>query len=672
MKSTRTLILACALSLPALLAAEDAAKPGGLFKNLGKPKEKVEEKAAAKPAEPKKKPVAAVAKPAPEPKKKPEGLLVNLRKPKAPETPAAVEASLVPAAASSSKKVNKAAQPDPDVTTLLDELYGELDAKIQGFNAPELQTGALAKLPPVPANFAADWNGTLTQSFFPKQAAAPRSVEQAYALSLENSPRVRAFGRIPLVQETGIQEALGEFDLEFFADGDLDHTDEPTGSILTTGETGRFVQDNATGEYGLRKRLASGGELRLGHRLSTLENNSEFLDPNPQTGSEVVLSIVQPVLRGGGYDYVQGQLRIAHLDSDFAAMEFLHQLEDHLMEVNRAYWGVYLTRAAFIQRQRLLGDTESIVSALEGRTKLDEQATTSELYRARAELNRRSADLRRTEMAVRTAEQRLRSLLNDPNLPLGAAGELIPVTCPILGMPMEDVKQVAREALNNRAEVIQSGLAVRSSFIRRNMAWKEMKPQLDLVAETSLAGIDAGRDLRGALDDQNEHGAGWRVGFRYSMPIEKNLYTARFQRRELEFQQHMDQFRVRAEDVLLEAIVAYQDVITAYQDMSGKYQSVSASRAELTQLRDRLKLDDEQAGKAISYQLQLILDAMERNQVSEEEFLVSVVAYNTSLATLQRVKGSFLQYQNVEILRQEDADPATGIDALLVRSGVKK
>lgn len=533
---------------------------------------------------------------------------------------------------------------DGDLAT--EGIFDEVINQTKEFNAPELDHLKLESLPTVPHDFNAGWREQLLHPIWGDQTGHRYTLEKAYATALNHSTQIRAFLRIPKVQEAVIRENRGLFAPEIFAQGDAAHTDEPTGSILTTGETGRFLQDSLEGEYGVRKRLGTGGEMKLSQRLSTLDNNSQFLDPNPQSGSEVVLSVAQPLLRGSGTDYARSEVRLAELDFDLAEGESLRLLEEYLLEINRAYWGVYLSRAALAQRQKLTEQTERILKMLEERQKLDDTATVSELFRARATMNRRQADLRRTKMAVRTSEQRLRSMVRDPELPMGASGELIPVSDPAINVPSLEIADIAREALNNRAEMAQVTAKVRAAAVRRSQMLSEYKPQLDLVGELGYSGIAGGRALGGAMSDMTEHGTDWRLGLRYSIPWGNETAKARFDRRDLEYRQALDEYRIQGEAVLLDTVVSYQDLLTAYQDLAGKYQSALASRKEIEQLDDRMKLDDQDVGKTIAYQLQLLLDAVDRNQVAEEEFLVSVVAYNTAIAHLQRAQGVMLKVRS--------------------------
>ena len=116
----------------------------------------------------------------------------------------------------------------------------------------------------------------------------------------------------------------------------------------------------------------------------------------------------------------------------------------------------------------------------------------------------------------------------------------------------------------------------------------------------------------------------------------------------------------------MSAVVSYREVAASYRDMQGKYQTVLAAREEIRQLRDRLDLDaDGEGGRSVGYQLQLILDSLERSQMAEENFLISVVAYNTSLASLERAQGTFLQFRNIDIYREQE-DARFGLESLRI------
>ncbi len=544
----------------------------------------------------------------------------------------------------------RSARSEEDLDVELQLIGDEMVSRIEQISDPELDPAVVQRKAAIPANFESAWVNSTSNRIWGGQEPSRRSLEHIYSLALMHSYQVRALTNEPLIQETAIDAAESQFDPEVFADAQLKHDEEPTGSILTTGDTGRFEATENENEVGVRKRIKSGGEISFSNRLSTLTSNSDFLDPNPQTENGMVLRVVQPILRGKGYHYNTVSIKLANLDSRMAAAQFIRNIENHMLDVNRSYWGAYLARAAYIQRKYLVDETRDILGILQDREKIDAEATASEMLRVKASLAQREADLVRSRVAIRNADERLRYLVNDPDLKLGAEGEFLPISRPLLGAPSETIQDVAYQALYHRAEVIRALYAVKSAGVRKDFAKNELMPQLNLTAEVGTAGLGSGRRVSDALSDQWDHGTEFLVGVNFSKPWSNTFAKSLYQRRDLELTQSMDYLYATVNTVLLEALVSYREVLTAYQDMQAKYQAVSASREEVRQLRDRLDLD---AGKdrTPGYQLQLILDSLERNQVSEEEFLVSVVAYNVALASVEAAQGTFLQYQNVSVLR---------------------
>ncbi len=538
-----------------------------------------------------------------------------------------------------------------EIKGLVDGIYATYEQSVRNLTAADLQLDSIRSLPPVPSDFNAPWSSNIRRAIYDDRQLR-QDLVQVYGTALTHSNAIKVMSELPLIRETAIQEAMGDYDWRAFGDLRISHTDEPTSSELTTGFTGRFLEDLGQLDYGIRKRVATGGEITLSNRLSTLDSNSTFLDPNPQTASELVLSVVQPMLRGGGIAYNRARLKVAALDAELASAEYLRALESHLLEVNRAYWQVYLARAAFLQKKALVDNTSSLVSDLGEREDVDTGATKSALLRARSSLAERQASLIRGEMAIRNAEERLRALVNDPQFQMGSGGEFIPLTRPIVSRPVSDVQSTARAALYHRPEIVQGFSQLRAAGIRRDMQKHEMMPELNVIAEVRKAGNDAFRDLGGAYTDSFRHGTGWLAGMTFESSLEKNMELARYKRREYELRQQTHQLRSTIDQVLLEAVVTYRELMTAYRDMQGRWQAVRASREEVRELKERLDVDTDDQN-TVGSQLQHILDAIERNQRAEEAFLVSIVAYNTAFASVERAKGTLLEYYDVDIARHD-------------------
>ncbi|MDF1753939.1 MAG: TolC family protein [Verrucomicrobiales bacterium] len=531
-------------------------------------------------------------------------------------------------------------------------------AKEYSKNLGEINDDAtLRSLPSVPGNMSANWSSRMYQRVWREHGAIRRTIRDTYGEALRHSHQIKSFAEIPVIRETGVQEAYGQFDMIAFIDGRYTHTDEPTSSTLTTGSQdprARFEQDLKEGEYGVRKKLKTGTEVSISNRLSTLNNNSQFLNPNPQSGSEVILSISHPLLKGGGYHYNTAGIKIAMLDSKMGVTEYVRQLEQYLLEISRTYWGVYLARANFVQKSLAVAQTSRIVSQLEERATVDPEANASELLRARSSVAQRNAALVRAEMSIRLAEDRLRTLVSGPDFALGKSTEIIPCSRPILAAPREDVREVARAAISNRPELLEAFYQTQAAGIRRDLSKNELLPTLNLVLEGTQAGLGNAREVGSAWSDQWNHGAGALAGFTFEVPLGRNYAKARYERRRHELRQQLYNVKTTIDNIALEAIVAYRELQTAYRDMQGKYQAALATREEVKELENRLNIDAN--GNSVGYQLQLILDALDRNLAAEEAFLVSVVTYNVAFTSLDKARGSLLKRHDVGVFRtNEDA-----------------
>jgi hypothetical protein len=101
-----------------------------------------------------------------------------------------------------------------------------------------------------------------------------------------------------------------------------------------------------------------------------LSTNSLDFQPNNQTRARTFITVVQPLLRDSGTQYVRSLHEVATLDGRVALSEFRRQVENQLLEISRAYWTLWLARASFVQKERALQSTREIAGQVAGRTEL--------------------------------------------------------------------------------------------------------------------------------------------------------------------------------------------------------------------------------------------------------------------------------------------------------------
>ncbi|MFQ3670869.1 MAG: TolC family protein [Verrucomicrobiia bacterium] len=501
----------------------------------------------------------------------------------------------------------------------------------------------------------------------PSLPAKPYSLEQLYVSALNHSSQIKVFSELPLIRETGIQEAKGPFDTNLFVESRYALTNDPVGSTLTTGNnSSRFRQDETSIEGGVRKKFLTGTEATISQEVRETDNNSAFFQPDPQANARLALTVVQPLLRGAGISYNRSIMQVAKIDSEIAMQEFIRQSESHLLEITRTYWTLYAARQTYQTKKRLAEGARAIVAELESRGDFD--AAKRQLLRARAADAERRANLVRAESAVRNAEDRLKALVNDPALRELSALEIIPADAPIAQPIATDLYDAATQALQKRPEILQAFLQLRAGAVREKMSRHEVLPALNLLMRGYVAGLEANRNWGGAFDNQFESGGpGATVGLRFEFPIENNEALARLERRKIEMRQLVQQLRTTTETVLLEIKVAVREVRTSQRDLAAKFESLKAAREDVDDMlrrKDVLLLGGDNTTNSF---LEFLLEAQDRQATAEERFLTALSTYNVALVSLERAKGNLLTYENVAVRRTVDPEtklPELGLEKL--------
>ena len=514
--------------------------------------------------------------------------------------------------------------------------------------------------PGVPDNYTPWWQEHVTSALHTDKGVVFEDVESLYIKALESSNQIKVFSDLPLIRETAILEAEGRFDPHLFMEARLRHADEPVGSTLRTGGPNRFKENEFQYTAGLRKRLYSGGEIEVSQRLGTLDNNSVFFEPDDQAQTRFTVSLTQPLLHGGGFAYNRNSVRVAKIDHDIALDEFQRQVESHLLEVARAYWSVYLERAALLIKTRLVERTESLATELQSRRGID--AIESQIAKARAAVAARRSELIRAGHAVRNAESRVVALVNHPDLRLSNAFEIVTRTPPTLSRRVMSPREASSHAIQNRPEIAQAVKQLRAGMVRLRLSENELLPVLDFIVGVSWDGLEGDRDVGGSLGSQFENGGpSVDAGLIFDLPLGNRSAKARHQRRRIEVRQLTNQLRTTIETLLLETQVSVREVTTAYEELNARYQALQASQAEIDSLQSRSELTSYDGGSG-SALVSDLLAAQERLSDAEFDFLNSVVIYNVALVSLDRSMGVLMQTHNVNFTRQTNDD---GLPSLL-------
>ncbi|MEL7464525.1 MAG: TolC family protein [Pseudomonadota bacterium] len=493
------------------------------------------------------------------------------------------------------------------------------------------------------------WDDEMAAAMAPDRRVVSGGLGDFVYSALANSEQVKVFGDLPAIRETGIAEAEGRFVPELFAEARIEQTDEFSSSLAETAGDPHRLRNEREVEVGIRSRLRTGGEITLAQRFTDIESNETAFQPNEdQVRSRTVLTLLQPLLRGSGSTVANAPTEIARLDTDIARFEFWRQTESHLLEVERAYWALYLARAEFMQMNRLARRTAGVAGRLAARSELDADAVL--ISRARAASTARQAELVRARTAIRNAEARLAALLNDPLLD-GAANELVPMTAPGAQLRAEPVTDLIDDVLTRRPEVQQAFLQHQASIIREGVAANEALPQLDLVLEGRYSGGANGNSLDRAFDDSLNEGFGYLIGLRFSIPLGYDERAARRDRRVIETRQQERQVNVVMATAFLDLETALNEYRVAIEDVSFAERARKSAQNELFVIDRRWR--EGGLGEGGLALLSALLDAQERLQQAERNTASAQASLEIASANMARARGGLLDRWGVSLATVE-------------------
>ncbi|MEM6465436.1 MAG: TolC family protein [Pseudomonadota bacterium] len=485
-------------------------------------------------------------------------------------------------------------------------------------------------------------NGVYNRNLLHGQKDRAVTLPETIMAAVNHSQQIAAFGDLPAIRGTAIQEAIGRFTPEVFVEASTGRDNSRATSPAVANGNARLVEDETTIEGGVRSRLLSGGEISLAQRISVTDTNRTSYIPGEQTESRAVLSYIQPLLREGGRIYTDAPRRIANMDTQIATEEFKRQSEAHLLDVERAYWNLYVARAVYLQTQHLAGHGAQIANQVQGRTEIDADILLAN--RARSIAERWRADVTRAEAALDNAEFRLAALINDPRYGPGNV-EILPRSAPNGALPILRVADTLEQIFIQRPELQQAILQYEAALLREGIAANEALPELDLILEASLAGGDDGNDYGGALSDQAD-GTGYLVGLSFSVPLGFDERDARYKRRRIETVQQERQVLSAISTILLEIDVSANEYIVACNDLVAQRKALSAAQRDVNTLQRRW---NEGVGDGGIGLLSALLDAYEDLQESEQAVATARATREISAANLARARGVLLERWGLKV-----------------------
>lgn len=488
------------------------------------------------------------------------------------------------------------------------------------------------------------WDPMISHPLNLGQNPVPVDAATLAQASLLTSPYVRGLLAEPQIRCHDLVIADSQFDSTSFVDAKFTGTNEPIGSTLTTGDDStRFRDDLLASSIGVRKLNRGGSNVELVQRGGFQSNNSTFLIPNSQGTSRLELNFTQPLMRDRGRAVNQTRVVLASIDVQLARSEVRESVEDHLIDVTRAYWELYQARAEYLQRQRLVQAAQTLHALLQSRGELDSQPR--QILRAEVALTRRKSELIRVQTRIANSQSRLRLLTGNAAVVRGAHLELLPQDFPMCQPVSLSTREATLTALDRRPDIAQSLRKIQAVSARVGAARNQVLPRLDLILSGYVAGLEGSSDTFGAIGNQfTDGGPGFAAGIVFERPVGNRANEARLQRSRWELTRSVYEFQQTTETAITSVEIAVRETHAAYAELVARKRSVMAASAEVEYLYDRWRWLPDPNESAVLL-IEDLLDAQERTAEEERAVATAQVAYAMSWIELRKAMGVLLQVE---------------------------
>lgn len=485
------------------------------------------------------------------------------------------------------------------------------------------------------------WHPIVAQSLRPDSHPANVDVLGLMQAAIQHSNRVVAVEQTQWIRAQDAVAASANFDPTLYATTRFDDTSDPVGDLLTTGGPDRLVQRRWGMDAGLRGITGSGATYSLGQQLGHLNSNSTFISPNNQGTARLGAAFNQPLLRNRQIDANRSLIVTTRLETDAARAQYLATVSEQLGRIGDVYWQLYFARATLVQRQRHLDRGREVATRLSARSALD--SAQSQILRAQAAVASREAALARTEATIRNLENDLRTLLNVPGLSDRPNGEIIPVQSVALDVPNLSVEMEVAAALSRRPELMELGKQIATAKVQLDLARNRLQPELNLILEGYLAGLEGSSNVPGAWAEQFSEGRpSYAGGFEFEAPYRNRAAQAAVRQQQFVLVRLQNLMAERQANIRAEVENAIRVLEASGLEVQGRRRSLASTQEELEYQRlrwEKLKGDD----RLGQFQLDELLGTQDRLFQEEQSLLQALTDLNRSLIDVQVATGALVQ-----------------------------
>ena len=491
------------------------------------------------------------------------------------------------------------------------------------------------------------------------------SLEQAIQSSVGNNLSVEVARFSPAIAQAALAEAEAQFDWLFFAEGQYQDSSIPQAGQGFGGSSGAVRNDSqiATGSVGVERQFNTGGTLEIRNDIGYNNVDSSFFGtspmPNPAHNADFVLGLTQPLLRDFGRDANMAAINLARNAERSSVSTLKSTLISTAAETEKAYWDLVQAYKVLVIRSKLVDRGIKVRDDIKARRVQD--ARQAQVADAVAQVERRRADLLVARTNLRLASDLLKSLINDPSLPVGSETLIVPSEDAFAEPISFSLLDAISAGVQERPEMEQALLSIDDATIQQELQKNQRMPRLDLTAQARLLGFDD--SFGDAYQDAGENRFidDWLIGARFEQPIGNRAGEAAYRAARLGRMQSVVAYRQTAQQIVLEI----KNALNAVKTNGALIEQSTLSRVAQGEALRSLIVEKELTNAGYSVErLNLELSQQETLAAAEIAEAAALTDYNKAIVDLHAAMGTILQRNRIDFIVPDANQLAPGESAL--------
>ncbi|MFC1739593.1 TolC family protein [Planctomycetota bacterium] len=315
------------------------------------------------------------------------------------------------------------------------------------------------------------------------------TLEDCRALALSNNLDLKVQLISPAIAAKRLSEEEAKFEAAFFSNMQYIKTDTPDASTLDITGSQR---DNSSMDFGVQVPLRTGGTVTFDLADSRTKTDSTYPTFNPSYGSNLSVSISQPLLQNAGNRANTHSIRIAEYNRQITDAGTKLEVIRVIAAADRLYWRLDATRRELDVRKKQYDLAQAQLEQARRFVDSGEKAQV-EVVRAEAGVAERLEAIIISENSVRDRERELKQILNKPGLKMQSPTALITATEPDPIHYELDKHNMVAAAVENRMEMLELELQLAQDASTVDYLRNQALPLITLDYTYNISGLGATR-----------------------------------------------------------------------------------------------------------------------------------------------------------------------------------